>query len=193
MATPRFLRSDILQPSGCSVLERIEELIGKIETCPDPGVREMARHLVQAILSLNSEAFGRVLEIAGKEVGGAFVDRLAADPKVAPLLLLYGLHPEEVRSRVERALEDVRPYLNSHGGSVELLGVEVEPGLGFGGRAPSGTKIRRTLGDALARLRSRAELGYGLQVRVHVFVLPARCSEYPRLHSFPQDWLCPSA
>ena len=106
------------------MLEQIEELVEKIEKCPDPPVREMARHLVQSILALNGEALGRVIEMCEKEVGRDFVDLLAGDPKIAPLLLLYGIHPEEVGRRVERALESVRPYLNSHGGSVELIGVE---------------------------------------------------------------------
>src|SRR5215208_3725859 len=39
-------------------------------------------------------------------------------------VLLDGLHPLDVETRVVRALEEVRPYLQSHGGNVELLGVE---------------------------------------------------------------------
>jgi Fe-S cluster biogenesis protein NfuA len=37
---------------------------------------------------------------------------------------LYGLHPLDLETRVRQALEQVRPYLQSHGGNVELLGVE---------------------------------------------------------------------
>ena len=39
---------------------------------------------------------------------------------------MHGLHPYGVEERVERALEAVRPYLGSHGGDVELLGVTEE-------------------------------------------------------------------
>ena len=42
---------------------------------------------------------------------------------MASLLLVHGLHPYDVHTRVERALESVRPYLGSHGGDVELLEV----------------------------------------------------------------------
>jgi len=38
-------------------------------------------------------------------------------------LLLYGLHPLDLESRVGQALEKVRPYLHSHGGNIELLGL----------------------------------------------------------------------
>jgi Fe-S cluster biogenesis protein NfuA len=52
--------------------------------------------------------------------------RLADDELVSGLLLVHGLHPYGVQERVERALENVRPYLGSHGGDVELLDVSDE-------------------------------------------------------------------
>jgi Fe-S cluster biogenesis protein NfuA/nitrite reductase/ring-hydroxylating ferredoxin subunit len=51
------------------------------------------------------------------------LDRLAGDELVASLLAVHGLHPDDVDTRVARALDGVRPYLGSHGGDVELLGV----------------------------------------------------------------------
>ena len=48
---------------------------------------------------------------------------LASDDLVASLLLVHGLHPHDVTTRVHRALEGVRPYLASHDGDVELLAV----------------------------------------------------------------------
>jgi Fe-S cluster biogenesis protein NfuA/nitrite reductase/ring-hydroxylating ferredoxin subunit len=47
----------------------------------------------------------------------------AGDELVEHLLLLHGLHPVDPETRVRGALEEVRPYLESHGGDVELLGV----------------------------------------------------------------------
>lgn len=99
------------------MLERIEELLRRIEACPDPAVRETARELVGRILEFHRAGLSRVLELSDAE-------RLAADPRVAPLLLLHGLHPEGLERRVERALEKVRPYLHSHGGNVELVGID---------------------------------------------------------------------
>ena len=51
------------------------------------------------------------------------MDRLAADPLVEGLLLLHGLHPLDVDARIQRALDQVRPYLGSHAGGVQYLGV----------------------------------------------------------------------
>ncbi len=45
------------------------------------------------------------------------------DELIASLMLLYDLHPEEAESRVRGALDKVRPYLQSHGGNVEYLGI----------------------------------------------------------------------
>ena len=50
--------------------------------------------------------------------------RLADDELVANLLLLHGLHPDDVETRVQGALDRVRPYLGSHAGGVEFLGVD---------------------------------------------------------------------
>ena len=50
-------------------------------------------------------------------------DRLLADPLVESLLLLHDLHPLDVDARIQRALDRVRPYLGSHAGGVQYLGV----------------------------------------------------------------------
>ena len=62
--------------------------------------------------------------IAEGEERERIFEALAADELVSHLLLLHGLHPLDVETRVVRALEEVRPYLQSHGGNVELLGIE---------------------------------------------------------------------
>ena len=48
--------------------------------------------------------------------------RLADDEVVGNLLVLHDLHPDDVDTRVQRALEQVRPYLGSHAGGVSLSG-----------------------------------------------------------------------
>lgn len=104
--------------------DRVEELIGRIEALPDPVARETSRELLREVLALHERALGRVIETAREAGQEALLARLAGDPKVAPILMLHGLHPEELQGRVERALDRVRPYLHSHGGSVELVGIE---------------------------------------------------------------------
>jgi Fe-S cluster biogenesis protein NfuA len=42
--------------------------------------------------------------------------------------VLHGLHPFELSTRIDVALDSVRPYLASHGGDVEVLEVDEEAG-----------------------------------------------------------------
>jgi Fe-S cluster biogenesis protein NfuA len=101
------------------VLEKVDGLLHKLESCPDPAMREAARDLVRELLDFHRAGLQEVMGLADETLRG----RLAGDPKIEPLLLLHGLHPEALETRVERALAKVRPYLASHGGSVEFLGV----------------------------------------------------------------------
>jgi Fe-S cluster biogenesis protein NfuA len=123
-------------------MDRIEELVARIEGAADPSLRDDALALVQLLLDLHRQGLARIIEIAGhgdaprpngaasngRAANGAasngadgLIDRLAADERVAPLLMLHDLHPVDLPTRVEQALEKVRPLLRSHGGDVELV------------------------------------------------------------------------
>jgi Fe-S cluster biogenesis protein NfuA/nitrite reductase/ring-hydroxylating ferredoxin subunit len=56
--------------------------------------------------------------------GESIINDFARDELVGGMLLLYGLHPVALEERVMQALDKVRPYLHSHGGNVEVLGME---------------------------------------------------------------------
>jgi Fe-S cluster biogenesis protein NfuA/nitrite reductase/ring-hydroxylating ferredoxin subunit len=99
---------------------RVDALLGEIEHLPDPGAREKATEMVQALLDLYGEGFARALARLDDERRAAIAD----DELVSHLLLLHDLHPVPVEERVRRALDDVRPYLESHGGNVELVAVQ---------------------------------------------------------------------
>jgi Fe-S cluster biogenesis protein NfuA len=94
--------------------ERVEALLDEVEAFP-PAQREVATELVQALLDLYGEGLATIVAAGPVPV---------EDEVVAHLLLLHGLHPVPVGERVAGALDSVRPYLASHGGGVELLGVE---------------------------------------------------------------------
>jgi Fe-S cluster biogenesis protein NfuA/nitrite reductase/ring-hydroxylating ferredoxin subunit len=105
--------------------DRIEGLLQELGTVADPRVRANAEELVRLLMELYGSALARILEIVD-DTGRAdeIYDRLAADDLVASLLVLHGLHPLNVETRIARALDRVRPYLGSHGGDVKLLGVQ---------------------------------------------------------------------
>jgi Fe-S cluster biogenesis protein NfuA/nitrite reductase/ring-hydroxylating ferredoxin subunit len=104
---------------------RMEMLLGEIEALEDPNARSKAAEVVQVLLELYGEGLARMMDtIAEGEEREKTFDAFAGDELISHLLLLHGLHPLDVETRVVRALEEVRPYLQSHGGNVELLGVE---------------------------------------------------------------------
>jgi Fe-S cluster biogenesis protein NfuA/nitrite reductase/ring-hydroxylating ferredoxin subunit len=104
---------------------RMETLLEEIETLADPNARSKAAEVVGVLLELYGEGLARIMAVVaeGEERERTF-EALAGDELVSHLLLLHGLHPLDLETRVIGALEEVRPYLHSHGGNVELLGVE---------------------------------------------------------------------
>ena len=104
---------------------KMETLLGEIEALKDPNARSKAAEVIQVLLELYGEGLARMMEtIAEGEEGERAFEAFAEDELVSHLLLLHGLHPLDLETRVVKALEEVRPYLKSHGGNVEFLGVE---------------------------------------------------------------------
>ncbi len=106
-------------------LARIEELIKAVETIANEKDRTQARELVEALLEMQGSAVERVMEIIYESgpTGQEVIDALGRDELVSSLLLVHGLHPLDLESRVRGAIEKVGPRLAQHGGSVEFLSV----------------------------------------------------------------------
>jgi Fe-S cluster biogenesis protein NfuA/nitrite reductase/ring-hydroxylating ferredoxin subunit len=105
--------------------DRIEALLQEFGAVADLRVRANAEELVRLLMELYGSALARILEVIDDAASAHEIfDRLAADDLVASLLVLHGLHPLNVETRIVRALDRVRPYLGSHGGDVKLLGVK---------------------------------------------------------------------
>jgi len=97
---------------------RIEDLVRRMEAIPDAASRDTAQALMEAILALHGAAMERMMEIVFDtgESGNAIVRRLAGDSLVGSLLVLHGLHPDDIETRVQHALGKMH-------GNAELLGV----------------------------------------------------------------------
>ncbi|GLZ12932.1 hypothetical protein Acsp04_31670 [Actinomadura sp. NBRC 104425] len=107
---------------GAAAAERLallERLLARLEQTPGPTA-ETALDAVAVLTEVYGEALARVLDRTGPGPAAALAD----DELVGHLLALHGLHPATVEQRVRGALEQVRPYLRSHGGDVELSGVD---------------------------------------------------------------------
>lgn len=107
-------------PADEALIDRVQRLTGEMEGIADPGARMIAEQLMAALLELYGEGLERILELIGDDAGRALAD----DGVVASLLLIHDLYPVPLEQRVGEALASVRPYMESHGGDVELLSLE---------------------------------------------------------------------
>jgi len=103
------------------LIERVQALQAELEQLSDPVARRVGEELVSAVVSLYGAGLERIVEVVGDS---PLRDELVEDPVVASLLLIHDLYPVPLEERVAEALEQVRPYMESHGGDVELLSVE---------------------------------------------------------------------
>ena len=81
-----------------------------------------------------------------REAGATILDELAQDGAVASLLLIHDLYPVPLEERVLEALDTVRPYMESHGGNVELVALRGR--CGEARAAGQLQRLRRLAGDA---------------------------------------------
>jgi Fe-S cluster biogenesis protein NfuA/nitrite reductase/ring-hydroxylating ferredoxin subunit len=105
--------------SSEQLIARVQELTAQLEEVHDFQARAVADELVASVIQLYGEGLERIM--AALDDAPAVRDRLVEDGVVASLLLIHGLYPVSLEERVLEALERVRPYMESHGGDVELV------------------------------------------------------------------------
>ncbi|HEY7266135.1 MAG TPA: NifU family protein [Solirubrobacterales bacterium] len=105
-----------------TLIQRVEELTEQVERLPDPAARRTAEELMSAVIDMYGLGLSRIVEILDEDEDGAEVKRrLIDDGVIASLLLIHDLYPVPIEDRVSEALDNVRPYMESHGGDVELV------------------------------------------------------------------------
>jgi len=104
--------------------ERIERCVQRVSALEDEGARTTALELLQSLMDLHGAVVSRIVEVLdGSEAGRGSLAKLGSDPLVCGLLVLYGVHPVALETRVARAVENVAAQLRKHGGSAELIGL----------------------------------------------------------------------
>ncbi len=105
---------------------RIQEIVEQIDALPNPAARALMQECMESVLGFYGDGIARMIELVKRSgIGGqkAYED-LLNDNVVRGLLLIHGLHPHDLATRLRQALDKVRPYMESHGGNVELLSLE---------------------------------------------------------------------
>ena len=103
-------------------VRQLGKLIAQFDELPDGASKTAARELVQLLMDVHGRGLERAMEIvfdAGNFAPG-IIDKLGQDPIVGNLLLLYSLHPDELETRVQKAVERMRPRLRKLSCTVEL-------------------------------------------------------------------------
>jgi Fe-S cluster biogenesis protein NfuA/nitrite reductase/ring-hydroxylating ferredoxin subunit len=102
---------------------RIQHLLGEIEALPSPSTRELIHEFMEATLGFYGQGLARILQVVSESgpEGQKVHQHLIKDKVVSGLLLIHDLHPADLETRLRDALDQVRPYLLSHGGNVELI------------------------------------------------------------------------
>jgi Fe-S cluster biogenesis protein NfuA len=135
--------------------ERVEKLAALLERAGEPEVRAAALELVQSVIELHGAALERLVDsLLQTSAGEHALGQALENDLVSSMLLLHNLHPDDIETRVLRGIENVRPYLQSHGGDAEL--VDVREGIvhlrlhGTCGSCPSSSiTLKNAVEDAL--------------------------------------------
>jgi Fe-S cluster biogenesis protein NfuA/nitrite reductase/ring-hydroxylating ferredoxin subunit len=125
--------------------------------------RERALELQRAIEAFHKPALVHIVRTLrddprGKELLFELVD----DPHVHAVLALHGIVRADPMTRGERALATVRPYLQSHGGDVELVRIEGDTAFvrlhgSCSGCSMSAVTLREGVEEALVRMVDEVE------------------------------------
>jgi hypothetical protein len=122
--------------------ERVEELLARLRTKAGPAVAETAEELVTCLVRLYGDGLAAIMRTIRDD--SRLQAMFVADPLVESLLLIHGLHPLDVNTRIRRALGRL-------GVGAELLSVS-EDGAAVIGLAHGGStvtdEIERAVMDA---------------------------------------------
>lgn len=106
-------------------LERIQELIDQLEGHSDPEVRKMMSACLVEVLTLHGAAISRILEIVGDEKEGSheIYERILDEADLRGVLLIHGLHPLDLETRLRLTLDRIRPEIQKQSGEIEVVTV----------------------------------------------------------------------
>jgi len=104
--------------------EQLSALLESIEQHPDADFRDRVRELVYSVVELHHGALQRILEMAGaRDDGEELLEQLSNDELVRAVLMVHGLMPQDLESRVLAALDHAREHLKPYDADVELVGI----------------------------------------------------------------------
>ena len=107
-------------------IRQLGKLITQFDQFPDGPQKIACKELVQLLLDVHGAGLERLMEIVfeGSSQGPSIIDTLGKDSVVSSLLLLYSLHPDDLETRVRKAMEHMRPRLRKLAHSAEVVRID---------------------------------------------------------------------
>jgi Fe-S cluster biogenesis protein NfuA len=107
-------------------IRQLGELIAQFDQFPDGAQKTACKELVQLLMDVHGAGFERMMEVVFESgsPGLEIVDSLAKDSIVSSLLLLYSLHPDDLETRVQKAIDQMRPRLHKLACSAEIIRIK---------------------------------------------------------------------
>lgn len=122
--------STMTQPAAAPPADSMEHLAQQVDTALaevrklDDGARAKATDLKQAVEAFHKAGLTKIIQhLKADPRGKELLFELVEEPIVYALFSMHGLVRADMVTRVTRVLEMVRPYMQSHGGDVELAEV----------------------------------------------------------------------
>ncbi len=106
-------------------IRQLGKLVAEFDQLPDSPAKVLGKRLVQLLMDVHGAGLERVMEVifdCGSS-GPGIIDKLGQDSIAGSLLLLYSLHPDDLETRVQKAVERIRPRLRKLSCAIELVGV----------------------------------------------------------------------
>jgi hypothetical protein len=110
-------------------MRQLGTLVGELDQMPGAGSKVAARELVQLLMEVHGAGLERMIELLSEpgvepgRPGSAIIQRFGQDPIVRSLLLLYGLHPDTLETRVLQALDALKGRLRKFDSEVKLVSI----------------------------------------------------------------------
>jgi Fe-S cluster biogenesis protein NfuA len=106
-------------------VNQLGKLIAQFDNLPDGPQKVSGKELVQLLMDVHGAGLERMMEIIFESGSGgaAVIDKLGQDSIAGSLLLLYSLHPDDLETRVRKAMEQMRHRLRKLACTAELVSI----------------------------------------------------------------------
>ncbi|MGC1299781.1 MAG: NifU family protein [Alloacidobacterium sp.] len=107
-------------------IRQLGTLVGELNDAPEGSSKVAAREMVQLLMEVHGAGLERIMELVFElgEHGEAVINRIGQDPIARNLLLLYSLHPDDLETRLLKALDEAKTRLRKYNTHVEVVSIQ---------------------------------------------------------------------